>query len=104
MRDTCGVLDGQTGGCESVLGVEGQEVHVIPDAKLLVEGSAVGEGLIAGVVHAREVAASWRQHSVITTRRGLLLVSHLVRREGHNPLFGANICTWSSIFNYRITL
>lgn len=56
---TCGLLDGQTGGCEPVLGIEREQIHVVPDAKFLVERPTVGEGLFTGVVHAREVSASW---------------------------------------------
>lgn len=59
-RGTCGLLDGQAGGGETVLGVEGKEVHVVPNAELLVERPAVAESLATRVVHAREVTASWR--------------------------------------------
>lgn len=66
-RGTCGTLDCQTGGRESVLGIEREEVHVVPDAKLVVERSTLGEGLVTGVLQACEVTASWREHLTITT-------------------------------------
>lgn len=66
-RGTCDVLDGEAGGREPVLGIEREEVHVVPDAELLVKRPAVGEGLFTGVVHASEVSASWQEHLTVTT-------------------------------------
>lgn len=66
-RGTCYVLDGEAGGREPVLGIEREEVHVVPDAKLLVKRPAVGECLFTGVVHASEVSASWREHLTVIT-------------------------------------
>lgn len=59
-RSTCGLFHGQTRGRKSVLRVKREKVHVVPDAKFLVERPAVGEGLFTGIVYACEVAASWR--------------------------------------------
>lgn len=66
-RGTCGTLDGQTSGSEPVLGIEREEVHVVPDAKLLVERPTLGEGLVTGVLQTCEVTASWREYLTVTT-------------------------------------
>lgn len=66
-RGTCDIVDRQTGGREPVLSIERQEVHVVSDAKFLIQWPAVGEGLFTGVVHAREVSASWREHLTVIT-------------------------------------
>lgn len=66
-RGTCYVIDGKASGREPVLGIEREEVHVVPDAELLVKRPAVGEGLFTRVVHASEVSTSWREHLTVIT-------------------------------------